>query len=330
MTEPLLTIVVPTYNRSANLELLLRTLREETISLGNEVVLLVLDNASPDDTPQVIARAAENWPALLSHRHPNNIGADNNFCYGVRAVCTRWFWIFGDDDLPKRGIIAKVVALLRERQPALIYLQSEWVNPVHNSDQGKRVNDLQVAKLDALTFAKALHTWLTFISGIVVDRQRLEVALDGQPIDRFNASLLVQLGWVLPLFNTPGPFLFIEDQCILATSGNTGGYSVLTTFCVNFPRIIQEFFAQQPTFSRAILNRHIKNYLPGLIWAVRSGNAGDFKQEDSNELIRLQLGGHVFYWLLVWPIKTLPLMLAWPFYALARIISKMTRMLGVV
>ena len=325
MTEALLTIIVPTYKRSANLELLLRTLREETISLGNDVMVFVVDNASPDDTPQVIARAAENWPTLLSHRHAANIGAENNFCYGVRAVRSRWFWIIGDDDLPKRGIIAKVVALLRERQPALVYLQSEWVNPVHSADQGKPVNELQIADLDALTFAKTLHTWLTFISGIVIDRQRLEAALQGQPIDRFNDSAMVQLGWVLPLLNTTGPFVFIKDQCLLATSGNTGGYSVLTTFCVNFPKIIQEFFAQQPSFSRAILNRHIKNYLPGLIWAVRSGSAGDFKQEDANELIRQQLGGHIFYWLLVWPIKTLPLMLAWPFYALSRVIAKLTR-----
>lgn len=327
MPDPLLTIIVPTYNRSTNLDLLLRTLREETAFLADEVVVLVSDNASQDNTPAVVASASEGWPALVSYRQTSNVGPDNNFCHCVRAVRTRWFWIIGDDDLPKRGTVAKVLALLREREPALLYMQSEWLNPVLSPDQGEVVGPLKVVDVDALAFAKILHTWVTFISGLVIDRERLERALHGQAIDRFNATSLVQLGWVLPLFKTQGPFLIIKNRCILATSGNTGGYKVLTTFCVNFPKIINEFFLDCQQFSKAILSRHIRHYLPGLIWKVRFSNIGTFLPEESDELLKRQLGDYKLFWVLIWPIMTLPRALAWPFYTTARVLSRLSRII---
>lgn len=325
MPHPLLTIIVPTYNRSTNLDLLLRTLREETVSLADDVVILVSDNASQDNTPAVVAGASAGWPALVSYRQASNVGPDNNFCHCVRAVRTRWFWIIGDDDLPKRGTVAKVLALLREREPALLYMQSEWLSLVQSSDQGEAVGALKVIDVDALAFAKVLHTWVTFISGLVIDRERLERALDGQAIDRFNGTSLVQLGWVLPLFETEGPFLIVKNRCILATSGNTGGYKVLTTFCINFTEIVNEFFSENRRFVRSILSRHIAYYLPGLIWKVRFSNIGNFLPEESDALVKQRLGDYKLFWALVWPIMTLPRALAWPFYAVARLLSRLSR-----
>ena len=98
MSAPLLTIIVPTYNRSAKLAILLTTLREESASVANEVVVQVSDNFSSDDTQNVITQAVEDWPCMSSYRHSTNIGAERNFCHAVDLVKTRWFWIIGDDD----------------------------------------------------------------------------------------------------------------------------------------------------------------------------------------------------------------------------------------
>jgi abequosyltransferase len=325
MSYPLLTVIVPTYKRSANLEILLRTLREETRAVRDEVVVYVSDNCSPDDTAKVVARWSKDWPSLRTHRHVSNVGPGNNFYHCVRSVQSRWFWIIGDDDLPKRGVIAEVLTLLRERQPALVYMQSEWMNPVLSADQGEPVGALSVDDLDAFAFAVTVHTWLTFISGMVIDRERLECSLRGQPIDRFNATSLVQLGWILPLLDTSGPFLFVNNRCILATSGNTGGYRVLDTFCVNFPRIIDEFFDKDVHLKDAVLRPHICEYLPGLIWQVRFGSIGEFRCEGSGLLVRSSLRRYFNYWFIIWPIVSLPRFLAWPFYAGARLQSRLKR-----
>lgn len=327
MAEGLLTIIVPTYNRSSNLEMLLRVLREETVSLSNEVRVIVSDNASTDETPAVIMQAAANWPRLITHRHPSNIGADLNFCYCVRSVRTKWFWIIGDDDMPKQGVIAKILRLLRNYKPALVYMQSEWVNLVSSADQGINIDKLSVAELNADLFAESLSTWLTFISGMVIDKERLDHSLDGYQIDRFNGTFLVQLGWILPLLNTCGPFLIIRNRCILATSGNTGGYRVLETFFVNFPKIIKEFFGSNSVVCKAVLRQHICNYLPGFVWQVRFGAIGEFQPEDSSSRMNEQLAGFPLYWSIIWPIMNLPKILAWPFYAASKVLLKYKRMI---
>lgn len=321
MSHAKLTIIVPTYNRAAHLAVLLAALRSELRGLESHVEVLVSDNASTDTTPEVTAAAASDWPALSIQRHDTNIGPEGNFLSCVHRVSTRYFWIIGDDDCPKRGVLDKVVNLLVERMPSLVYIQSEWVNPLIGPDQGECINALNVSDLDAISFAASVNTWLTFISGIIVNRERLMAMPQGNQIDRFVGSYLVQLGWILPLLNTDGPFFFLRNKGILATSGNTGGYGVLETFCSSFPGIINEFFGEDHEIARAILERHIFDYLPSLIWNVRFNEIGFFVADESRDKVWRQLRRYPAYWLFLWPIANLRKGFAWPFYAILRIAS---------
>jgi len=326
MPLPLLTIIVPTYKRSANLTILLRTLREETAAVAGDVVVYVSDNCSPDDTPDVVARASEDWPTLRSHRHPTNVGPDRNFCHAVDAVQTRWFWIIGDDDLPKRGVVTQVVTQLRATQPALLYMQSEWINPVLNADQGEPVGTLRVATLDSQRFAASVHVWVTFISGMVIDKDRLCAVLGEHAIDRFDATHLVQLGWVLPLLTSAGPFLFVTDRCILATRDNSGGYGLLTVFGVNFTRIVNDSFGVRHPLSNALIVGNITQYLPGRIWGSRDArHAETYVTENPWAALDGQLGSRWLYWVLLVPLGRFPRWLAQPFFQTWRVLNRLGR-----
>lgn len=322
MTSPQLTIIVPTFNRCNSLELLLRSLKTDLERFGNDVVVYVSDNASTDGTSSILGEIQTDWPQLAIYRHSTNVGADRNFSHCVKQVRSRWFWIVSDDDLPKPGVIAQILGLLINYQPALIYIRSEWMSPVYSANQGESVGGLSVVNLDAISFAAAVNTWLTFVSGMVIDREALMATQQGDQIDRFNGTSLIQLGWILPLLNTDGPFLYVKDKGVLATSGNTGGYSVLKTFCSNFPAIINEFFGGDQKIREAILVRHVRDYLPGLIWNVRFNNIGFFKAEESGNQIWQQLKRYPMYWFFLWPIINLNKNFAWPFYAILRLISK--------
>lgn len=327
MYSPILTIVIPTYNRSTNLLTLLNALSEETASVENDVVVYVSDNCSPDDTAIIIANTKKEWPRLLSYRHQANIGADLNFLHCVENVNTRWFWILGDDDLPKRGVVSKIVRLLRERHPALIYMNSEWVSSVTNAHQGQAVDEFRIADLDALSFASHVSTWFTYISGLIIDKEALSNSLHEHYIDRFNGSSLIQLGWILPLLHTNGPFLYVYNKCILATSGNTGGYQVLRTFFINFPNIITDSFPASPNIWKSIMDYHVNEFLPSLAWQVRFKNIGNFHKESSIDIINKGLGSYPQYWIFIWPILTLPKYIATTSYVLFIFISKLKAIL---
>ncbi|WP_416545685.1 glycosyltransferase family 2 protein [Limnohabitans sp. DCL3] len=326
MTQAILTIIVPTYNRATHLVTLLEALRAELQGLETLVKVLVSDNASTDSTPEVTAEAAHDWPALKIQRHDQNLGPEGNFLSCIPRVSTRYFWIIGDDDCPKRGVIAKLVRLLVEKRPALLYMQSEWVNPILGPDQGETVGDLRVSDLTTLQFAEAVHVWVTFISGMVIDKDRLLDVLGDHCINRFDATSLVQLGWVLPLLRSEGPFLFISDRCVLATKDNSGGYGLLTVFGANFPRIVSETFGASHPLSRALIDGHIMQYLPGLIWGARSSGRRVLHTPESPWVaLNEQLGSRWLYWLLIVPLGRLPRFMAQPFFQTWRVLNRLRR-----
>jgi len=65
---------------------------------------------------------------------------------------------------------------------------------VQHADQGVPVGNLQINSLNSQQFADAVHVWVNFISGMVVDKERLVAILGNNSINRFDATSLVQLG----------------------------------------------------------------------------------------------------------------------------------------
>src|SRR5262249_43627784 len=74
-SEPLLSICIPTYNRSHFLKECLRSLFAQTFD-HSAVEVIVSDNASTDDTPNVVRKYAERYPIVKYVRNETNIGAD--------------------------------------------------------------------------------------------------------------------------------------------------------------------------------------------------------------------------------------------------------------
>ena len=330
MNEPLpssalLTIVVPTYNRADKLALLLATLCSELQGLDSDVTVIVSDNASTDHTAEVTRAMQAKWPALVVRRQAANVGADENFCSCVDLLSSRYFWIIGDDDLPKRGVVAQIVAVLRERSPWLVYMQSEWMTPVTGPDQGEPVGALRTRELDAAAFARQVHVWFTFLSGVVVDRMQLQQELEGQSVRRFSGTNLVQLGWVLPLLRTGGRFVFIADRCILATKDNSGGYGLLTVFGVNFARVVKASLGAGSSLADTLVGRSVAHYLPGLIWGGRQRWNKRHQAEDAWPAMRRELGHLPLFWLLLVPLGRFPRWLAQPFYQSWRVFHRVAR-----
>jgi glycosyltransferase involved in cell wall biosynthesis len=104
------TVIIPTFNRAAFLAEAIASAASQDVD-GLRVV--VSDNASEDDTPDVVARAIDEFGGEIVHyrRRPANIGWRANFNESYAAVTTEYALVLGDDDrlLPgslRRGIDA--------------------------------------------------------------------------------------------------------------------------------------------------------------------------------------------------------------------------------
>lgn len=107
----LLSIFIPTFNRSAYLEqTITHFVREiEEFNLYDSVEILVGDNASSDSTMEILKRlkkVSENeGVAFRFYRNDSNVGITNNLIKGTGEVKGKFVWIFGDDDVYQKGIL---------------------------------------------------------------------------------------------------------------------------------------------------------------------------------------------------------------------------------
>lgn len=306
MSAQRLTIIVPTYNRAAHLARLLATLATELAGLEGSVSVIIGDNCSTDETPTLTAEFARSWQDTQVLRHPSNLGADENFCRCLEHVQSPYFWIIGDDDLPRTGFVRALADLLDRAAPDLVYINSRWSPALTDNEPGQPLRALDAMQLDRQTFARRVHVWTTFISGVVVRRE----FAGGAALRRFTGTSLVQLGWVLNALDRGERFVHVRSVGVLATSGNTGGYRVLQVFGSNFQRVTLEALSSSRTScrtARAMIARTTLLFLPHLVWQYRLGTLGDFTaQEPLAEALSPQVRHSLAYGLLLQPIAEWP------------------------
>lgn len=97
MNSKTVAIVVPTYNRIRYLKRALKLILAQTYE---DFRVYVYDNASTDGTREYLERAAAEDERIIPYRHAVNIGAANNFAFGMQRVSEPFFTILADDDCP--------------------------------------------------------------------------------------------------------------------------------------------------------------------------------------------------------------------------------------
>lgn len=93
---PTVTVVIPTYRRAAAVGRALRSIDEPGLTATLQVI--VVDNASDDDTEAVVAAQADRLPGLEFHRWPENVGPVENWRRGIALARAPWLKILWSDD----------------------------------------------------------------------------------------------------------------------------------------------------------------------------------------------------------------------------------------
>lgn len=115
--EPIITTVIPTYRRPS-------LLRRAILSVLNQtypnVRVCVYDNASGDETEEVVAQMMKKDSRVRYHCHPENIGLFNNFNYGLQKVETPFFSLLSDDDILVPTFYEEAIKAFRQYPEAML------------------------------------------------------------------------------------------------------------------------------------------------------------------------------------------------------------------
>jgi len=111
ISAPKLEIVISTYNRGKFVELNVSWILGLLQKLGGRVSLLVVDNASTDDTGERLAKFC-GQPYFKYVRHAVNVGMLGNLRESAVLAQGHYVWLIGDDDFIVPGAIERIINVI--------------------------------------------------------------------------------------------------------------------------------------------------------------------------------------------------------------------------
>lgn len=113
---PLLSIYIPTYNRSTELIDLLENLKNEGVFANSDIEVVVSDNHSEDDTFSRLEKFKKNETRLVVYKNDENTGLAGNLRDSSFRTTGEYLWIIGDDDRLYKGLIDNCLSILKNHE----------------------------------------------------------------------------------------------------------------------------------------------------------------------------------------------------------------------
>jgi len=167
---PRLSICIATYNRA---KFIGETLDSILGQMAPGVELLVVDGASTDDTPELMARYLSRHPEIRYLREQVNSGVDRDYDKAVGYARGQYCWLMSDDDLLKPGAIQRVLSALDGKTELIVANTDIW-----NADFSERLLDRRLELAADVDYAESERerffvdtaNQLSFIGCVIISR----------------------------------------------------------------------------------------------------------------------------------------------------------------
>ena len=113
--RPLLSIVVPVYNESDHLALVLKTIEENVSNLGEAFEIIMIDDGSTDKTWEILQAEANNLTNLRAIRLSRNFGKESAICAGLEMASGQGILLMDGDLQHPPELIPKMVSIWRSK-----------------------------------------------------------------------------------------------------------------------------------------------------------------------------------------------------------------------
>jgi abequosyltransferase len=246
--QPLLSICVPTFNRTPEMVVAVRSLASQISGgLESKVEIVISDNASDPDGQEAIRQLADEFGCISYYLNAQN----QTGIFQLYAACWRtmgrWTWTFGSDDLLFPGGVAAVVQKLESEDPSLLTMNKRVLSHdllTERVHEVNRIPDRNFDGFDNLLRGVGIHQ-VAFMSSCV---ERTETARKLDPAaylsaDTFHSYVIAYLA------------KHRNARCTYLSSNHLGhrvdnsvlhDYSAATMedIGIKFPLILRQFYGQ--------------------------------------------------------------------------------------
>lgn len=280
MEQPILSICIPTINRSKYLKKNLDTIVKQKAFLDGRVEVVISDNASTDDTKAIGTEYADKYENIRYYRNEKNISNDNfplviSKANGIyRRLCNDTL-LFKDDSL---NVMCKIIESNQNEKPFLVWTSGR------NCTEFYKTN-----------FEGYLHTmsfWITSIACFGIWGSDC----DGIAEDTYGTALLLwQVRKGLELANKTNKVLIVNKDLtgVQDVKKKNISYGLYKIFYKNY------FLLLQPYFDSGTLSAETREFLEKdllfnffmdwtIKWEFGAKNLQYSKTEDLKEAVHQQ------------------------------------------
>ncbi|MFJ4145759.1 glycosyltransferase family 2 protein [Pseudomonas sp. NPDC089734] len=174
---PALTICIPTYNRGKRVHALVLFLKQNLLSLTEEVEIVVVNNCSDDETREMIEPLVGGAITLFNRTEFLDT-AELNMFHSLELCRGEFVWYHGDDDIPSVDTIISLISMIRQDAADLYVFNSPVID-----DDGvvlcRRMANMRTSHLDlcgdSLIETAGFVFMLAGITNVIFRRDKADV-----------------------------------------------------------------------------------------------------------------------------------------------------------
>src|SRR3989339_369720 len=305
MNDFKLTIAIPTYNRADLLRKALDSILTQTKEFNN-VDIFVSDNASEDNTHQIIRPRLQESNLIKYSRNTTNLGIDGNVVKCVENSFGDYIFFLSDDDIVLPGTLKHIMKLIENHRPTMICLS-------HYGFEGD----------DYLTKTKVffpeedkfyengkdffLYAGLGFLSSLIVRTSCARQFLKHVRIGKCCAHLDIVSRVSLKM---KGPFIFLGTRPIAARVPTKipQGHDLLLNGFIYVNQLYRDL-QKENLLSEDIVNTRERSLIKSLIpkTILNQIVMGDYKRIYSQrQLVKDEMSSYWEFYIYVYPLFFIP------------------------
>jgi len=218
-----LSICIPTYNRAKFLPELLESIVKQ--SHGYDIEVVVSDNASTDNTQEVLKLYIENHNNIKLSVADSNVGPDRNYFRAVSMAKGEYCWLIGSDDVIDDGGLEFVMQSLTSNQD--VYLQDRVECDIDMNVLQRRswwckqaIMEWDFSKDEINHYFKQCNSLggvFSFLSSIIVRKSKWDEYI---PSEKYYETAYSHVFTLLSILKNDGTLKLLSNSGVLSRGGN--------------------------------------------------------------------------------------------------------------
>jgi len=301
ISELLLTIAIPTYNRSKYLKETLDSFISIILNEGNKKCeIFVSDNCSSDNTKQVLEEYSQKYSFIRYQINEQNVGFDKNVLLVLNNSKGKYIWLFGDDDLPVKGSVKNVLYIIGQYDPVYIFLNfgsytQDLKKKISNMSQKIKEDQWPLASDKAL---KNIGLNMSLLGSNVINRK---CYADLEDMEKYCNTVIVHIFIVLALMRMGNVYISMKEY-IMKRAGDT---PIDVDAFVRGIRQSVDFaneLGYPKKYTKKIINNFlIDSFIAGLKIGANGGDTGAYLG-----IYYKYFKKYLLFWILIIPLQIIP------------------------